>query len=326
MRRREFISALGGAVVALPLVPARAQMAKLPTVGFLGIQTRANQEKWTTAFVQRLRELDWIEGRTVLIEYRWAEGSGDRMSEIAAEFVRLKVDVILTAGTAATLAAKQATSIIPVVFTTVADPVGTGVVGSLSRPGGNITGLSNQSAEIAGKRVALLGEIVPNLRRLAILANASSPIGVMETSETQLAAQTVGIDTVALAIRRAEEIAPSIEGIKGRADALYIASEALMNTNRFRINSLALDARLPTMHGEKGYVEAGGLMSYGASFTDMYRRAAEYVDKILRGAKAADLPVAQPTKFELAINAKIAKALGLAVTDKLISLADEVVE
>ena len=305
---------------------ARAQTAKLPTVGFLGIQTRANQEKWTTAFVQRLRELDWIEGRTVLIEYRWAEGSGDRMSEIAAEFVRLKVDVILTAGTAATLAAKQATSIIPVVFTTVADPVGTGVVGSLSRPGGNITGLSNQSAEIAGKRVALLGEIVPNLRRLAILANTSSPIGVMETSETQLAAQTVGVDTVALAIRRAEEIAPAIEGIKGRADALYIASEALMNTNRFRINSLALDARLPTMHGEKGYVEAGGLMSYGASFTDMYRRAAEYVDKILRGAKAADLPVAQPTKFELAINAKIAKALGLAVTDKLISLADDVIE
>lgn len=325
MRRREFIAALGAAV-ALRSAGARAQTAKLPTVGFLGIQTRANQEKWTTAFVQRLRELDWIEGRTVLIEYRWAEGSGDRMSEIAAEFVRLKVDVILTAGTAATLAAKQATSIIPVVFTTVADPVGTGVVGSLSRPEGNITGLSNQSAEIAGKRVALLGEIVPNLRRLAILANTSSPIGVMETSETQLAAQTVGVDTVALAIRRAEEIAPAIEGIKGRADALYIASEALMNTNRFRINSLALDARLPTMHGEKGYVEAGGLMSYGASFTDMYRRAAEYVDKILRGAKAADLPVAQPTKFELAINAKIAKALGLAVTDKLISLADEVVE
>ncbi len=325
MRRREFIAALGAAV-ALRSAGARAQTAKLPTVGFLGIQTRANQERWTTAFVQRLRELDWIEGRTVLIEYRWAEGSGDRMSEIAAEFVRLKVDVILTAGTAATLAAKQATSIIPVVFTTVADPVGTGVVGSFSRPGGNITGLSNQSAEIAGKRVALLGEIVPNLRRLAILANISSPIGVTETSETQLAAQTVGVDTVALAIRRAEEIAPAIEGIKGRADALYIASEALMNTNRFRINSLALDARLPTMHGEKGYVEAGGLMSYGASFTDMYRRAAEYVDKILRGAKAADLPVAQPTKFELAINAKIAKALGLAVTDKLNSLADDVIE
>jgi len=325
MRRREFIAALGAAV-ALRSAGARAQTAKLPTVGFLGIQTQANQEKWTAAFVQRLRELDWIEGRTVLIEYRWAEGSGDRMSEIAAEFVRLKVDVILTAGTAATLAAKQATSIIPVVFTTVADPVGTGVVGSLSRRGGNITGLSNQSAEIAGKRVALLGEIVPNLRRLAILANISSPIGVTETSETQLAAQTVGVDTVALAIRRAEEIAPAIEGIKGRADALYIASEALANTNRFRINSLALDARLPTMHGEKGYVEAGGLMSYGASFTDMYRRAAEYVDKILRGAKAADLPVAQPTKFELAINAKIAKAPGLAVTDKLISLADDVIE
>src|SRR5215213_2222974 len=254
MRRREFIAALGAAV-ALRSAGARAQTAKLPTVGFLGIQTRANQENWTAAFVQRLRELDWIEGRTVLIEYRWAEGSGDHMSEIAGEFVRLKVDVILTAGTAATLAAKQATSVIPVVFTTVADPVGTGVVGSLSRPGGNMTGLSNQSAEIAGKRVALLGGIVPNLRRLAILANISSPIGVKETSETQLAAQTVGVDTVALAIRQAEEIAPAIKAIKGRADALYVVSEALVNTNRFRINSWALDAQLPTIHGEKGYVE-----------------------------------------------------------------------
>ena len=286
MRRREFIAALSAAV-ALRSAGARAQTAKLPTVGFLGVQTRANQEKWTTAFVQRLRELDWIEGRTVLIEYRWAEGSGDRMSEIAAEFVRLKVDVILTAGTAGTLAAKQATSVIPVVFATVADPVGIGVVGSLSRPGGNITGLSNQSAEIAGKRVALLREIVPDLRRLAILANISSPIGVVETSQTQLAARAVRVDTVALEIRRSEEIAPAIEGIKGRADALYVASEALVATNRFRINSLALNARLPTMHGEKGYVEAGGLISYGASFTDVYRRAAEYVDKILRGAKPA---------------------------------------
>jgi putative ABC transport system substrate-binding protein len=212
MRRREFISALGGAVVVLPLVPARAQMAKLPTVGFLGIQTRANQEKWTTAFVQRLRELDWIEGRTVLIEYRWAEGSGGRMSEIAAEFVRLKVDVILTAGTAATLAAKQATSIIPVVFTTVADPVGTGVVGRLSRPEGNITGLSNQSAEIAGKRVALLGEIVPNLRRLAILANASSPIGVMETSETQLAGGLTLLRSQSVERRKSP---PPSKGLKG---------------------------------------------------------------------------------------------------------------
>jgi putative ABC transport system substrate-binding protein len=325
MRRREFISALGG-IVALPSVAARAQPAKLPTVGFLGVLTQAAQQRWTAAFVQRLRELDWIEGRNVSIEYRWAEGRGDRISEIAAEFVRLKVDVILTAGTAGALAAKQATSIIPVVVATVGDPVGIGVVGSLSRPGGNITGLSVQSAEIAGKRVALLRDIVPDFRRLAILANISSPIGVMETSETKLAARSVGVDTVALEIRRAEEIVPAIEGIKGRADALYVVTEPLANTNRFRINSLALDARLPTIHGEKGYVEAGGLMSYGPSFTDMYRRAAEYVDKILRGAKPADLPVAQPTKFELVINTKIAKALGLTVTDKLISLADEVIE
>ena len=324
MKRREFIAALGG-VVAMPLA-VRAQQTKLPTVGYLGVLGAKAQEKWTAAFLQRMRDLDWIEGRTVSIEYRWAEGRSELMSEFAAEFVRLKVDVIVTAGTAATLAVKQATSTIPVVVTNVADPVGIGVVSSLARPGGNVTGLSNQSAEIAGKRLALLREILPRFDRLAVLANTGSPVGILDMNKTRAAAQTIGVEVTAIEISTAEEIAPAIAGIKGRADALYVVTEALANTNRLQINRLALDAGLPTMHGEKAYVEAGGLMSYGANFTDMYRRSAEYVDKILRGAKPADMPVTQPTNFELVINLKIAKALGLAVADKLLLLADEVIE
>lgn len=324
MKRREFIAALGG-VVAMPLA-VRAQQTKLPTVGYLGVLGAKAQEKWTAAFLQRMRDLDWIEGRTVSIEYRWAEGRSELMSEFAAEFVRLKVDVIVTAGTAATLAVKQATSTIPVVVTNVADPVGIGVVSSLARPGGNVTGLSNQSAEIAGKRLALLREILPRFDRLAVLANTGSPVGILDMNKTRAAAQKIGVEVTAIEISTAEEIAPAIAGIKGRADALYVVTEALANTNRLQINRLALDAGLPTMHGEKAYVEAGGLMSYGANFTDMYRRSAEYVDKILRGAKPADMPVTQPTNFELVINLKIAKALGLAVADKLLLLADEVIE
>jgi putative tryptophan/tyrosine transport system substrate-binding protein len=324
MKRREFIAALGG-VVAMPLA-VRAQQTKLPTVGYLGVLGAKAQEKWTAAFLQRMRDLDWIEGRTVSIEYRWAEGRSELMSEFAAEFVRLKVDVIVTAGTAASLAVKQATSTIPVVLTNVADPVGIGVVSSLARPGGNVTGLSNQSAEIAGKRLALLREILPRFDRLAVLANTGSPVGILDMNKTRAAAQTIGVEVTAIEISTAEEIAPAIAGIKGRADALYVVTEALANTNRLQINRLALDAGLPTMHGEKAYVEAGGLMSYGANFTDMYRRSAEYVDKILRGAKPADMPVTQPTNFELVINLKIAKALGLAVGDKLLLLADEVIE
>ena len=324
MKRREFITLLGGAA-AWPLA-ARAQQAKLPTIGYLGVLGAKAQERWTAAFLRRMRDLDWIEGRTVSIEYRWAEGRSERMSEFAAEFVRLKVDVIVTAGTAATIAAKQATSTIPIVVTNVADPVGIGVVSSLARPGGNVTGLSNQSAEIAGKRLALLREIFPRFDRLAVLANTGSPVGILDLNEARAAAQTIGVEVAALEIGTAEDIAPAIVRIKGRADALYVVTEALANTNRFQINSLALEAGLPTMHGAKEYVEAGGLMSYGADFTDMHRRSAEYVDKILRGAKPAEMPVAQPTKFELVINLKIAKTLGLVVPDKLLLLADEVIE
>src|SRR5262249_34030889 len=206
------------------------------------------------------------------------------------------------------------------------DPVGTGLVASLARPGGNVTGLSNQLADTAAKRLELLRQLVPGLRRLAILGNVGNPGVVLETREAQAAGSAVGLEATTFEIRRVEEIAPLFETFKGPADALYVASDPLMNTNRIRISTLALGARLPTMHGVRDYVEAGGLMSYGPSIVDQYRRAADYVDKILRGAKPGELPVEQPTKFDLVINLTTAKALGLIVPDKLISLADEVIE
>ena len=292
----------------------------------MGAATPSAESQWVAAFVQRLRELGWIEGRTVAIEYRWAEGRSERFAEIAAEFVRLKVDVIVTSGTAAVVAAKQATSVIPIVFAAAGDPVGTGLVASLARPGGNVTGLSIQQTDLAGKRLELLREVVPGLRRLAIMANVGNPAAVLEMGEVQAAARTLGLEVATLEIRRAEDIAPAFEALKGRADALYVCADPLVNTNRIRINTLALGARLPTMHGIREYVEAGGLMSYGPNFPDLFRRAADYVDKILRGAKPADIPVEQPTKFDLVINLTTAKALGLDVPPTLLARADEVIE
>ena len=316
---------LGGATAAWPLAARAQQPAKLPTIGFLGGTTPATWSLFVAAFVQRLRELGWIEGRTIAIEYRWAEGRGERFAEIAAEFVRLKVDVIVTAG-GAVLAAKQATSLIPIVFAAAADPVGSGLVASLARPGGNVTGLSSQFTDLAGKRLELLREMVPSLRRLAIMANAGYPAAVLEMAEVQATTRTLGLDVVTLELRRAEDIAPAFEALKGRAEALYVCAESLVTTNRVRINTLALAARLPTMHSIREYVEAGGLMSYGPNFPDLWRRAGDLVDKILRGAKPADIPVEQPTKFDLIINLTTAKALGLDVPPTLLARADEVIE
>jgi putative ABC transport system substrate-binding protein len=324
MRRREFITFFG-ATVTWPFATRAQQAGKLPTIGFLGTNTPSTQSQWTAAFVQRLRELGWSEGRNVAIEYRWAAGRTERFAEIAAELVRLKVDVIVTAGRAV-LATMQATSVIPIVFAVALDPVGSGMVKSLARPGGNVTGLSLQSTDLSSKRLELLREVVPGFRRLGIMANASYPAAVLEMGEVQAAARMLGLDVATLEIRRAEDIAPAVEVLKGRADALYICADPLVTTNRIQFNALALGARLPTMHGVREYAEAGGLMSYGANFPDMFRRAADYVDKILRGAKPADLPVEQPTKFELVINLKTAKALGLKVPDTLLARADEVIE
>jgi ABC-type uncharacterized transport system substrate-binding protein len=326
MRRRDFIALLGGATVAWPFVAAAQQAAKLPTIGFLGQTTRSGGSEWVAAFVQRLHELGWNEGRTIAIEYRWAEGREERFAELAAELVRLKVDVIVTSGTPAVMASKQATSVIPIVFATAGDPVGNNLVASLARPGGNVTGLSILAADLAGKRLELLREVVPGLRRLAIMGNVGNPFTVLEMGEVQAAAGTLGLEVTTLEIRRAQDIAPGFEALKGRDEALYVCADALANTNRIRINILAVGARLPTMHGSGDYVEAGGLMSYGVNFPDQFRRAADYVDKILRGAKPSNIPIEQPTKFDLIVSLITAKALGLTVPLPLLGRADEVIE
>ena len=276
--------------------------------------------------MQRLGELGWIEGRTIAIEYRWAEGRAERAAEIAAELVRMKVDVIVASGTANVLAAKQATSAIPIVFAAIGDPVGSGIVASLARPGSNVTGLSIQQTDLAGKRLEMLREIVPGLRTLAILANVGASNAVLDMRKARAAAHTLGLDLVTLEIWRAENIAPAFDGLKGRADALYVVLDPLTNSNRLRINTLALGARLPTMHGIRESVEAAGLMSYGTNFPVLFRRAADFADKILRGAKPADLPVEQPTKFDLVINLTTAKALGLTIPESFLLRADEVIE
>ena len=326
MKRREFITLLGGAAAAWPL-PARAQQAaKLPTIGFLGPNTSSLDSRRVGAFVQRLRELGWIDARNVAIEYRWAEGRTERLAEFVAEFVRLKVDVIVTSGTPPVVAAKQATSVIPIVFAAVGDPVGTGLVTSLARPGGNVTGLSIQATDLAGKRLELVREVVPGLRRLAIIANARASPAVLEMAEVQTTARALGLEVVASEIRRPEDIAPAFESFKGRAEALYVCNDPLVTTNRIRISTLALGMGLPTMYNVREFVEAGGLMSYGPNFLDLYRRAADFVDKILRGAKPADIPVEQPTKFDLVINLTTAKALGLTIPEAFLLRADEVIE
>jgi putative ABC transport system substrate-binding protein len=317
------VASLVAGTAAWPIA-ARAQQ-RLPTIGFLGGATLSSMSQWVAVFVQRLRELGWIEGRTVAIEFRWAEGRFDRFAEIAAEFVRLKVDVITTAGPP-TFAAKQATSTIPIVFATNADPLGTGLVASLARPGGNVTGLSLTSPELAGKRLELLREVVPGLRRLAVMANADYPPAMAELAEVDAAARHLGMEAIALRIRQAADIAPAFETLQGRTEALYVVGESLTAANQARINSFALVARLPTLELNRENLETGGLISYGPNFPSMYRRAAEMVDKILRGTKPADIPVEQPTKFDLVVNLATASALGLKIPESFLLRADEIIE
>jgi putative ABC transport system substrate-binding protein len=325
VKRRDFITLLGGAAAAWPLAARAQQPAKMPTIGFLGASTPTAWSRWTAAFVQRLRELGWIEGRNVAIEYRWAEGREERFTDIAAEFVRLKVDVIVTSG-GAVRAAMQMTSIIPIVFGSGNDPVGSGLVASLARPGANVTGLSNQSPDLAGKRLDILREVVPGLRRLAIMGNAGNASAALEMDEVQKLARSLGFDAATVEIRRAQDIAPAVESLKDRADALYIASDPLVVANRIRINTFALAARLPTITTGRDQIEAGGLVSYGPNIADLFARTGDYVDKILRGANPSDLPVEQPTKFDLTLNLITARALGLAVPPSLLAIADEVIE
>jgi ABC-type uncharacterized transport system substrate-binding protein len=323
VRRRALILAVGGATVWS--LAARAQSAKLPTVGILGVSTSSRWASWTTAFVERLRELGWTEGRNLAIEYRWAEGRSERFAEFAAEFVSLKVDVIVTVGSAV-LAAKQASSTIPIVFAIAVDPVGTGMVASLARPGGNVTGISIQTGELAGKRIDLLREILPNLRRLAIIGNVGYSGSVLEIAEVRAIARKERIDLDVLEIRGAEDIEPAFAALKSGVQALLVCPDALVNANIARINALARGARLPTIQPFRDYIGTGGFMSYGANNAHAFRRAGDLVDKILRGAKPAELPVEQPTKFELVVNLKTAKMLGLKIPESVLLRADEVIE
>ena len=326
MKRREFTMLLGGAAVTWPLAARAQQTIKRATIGLLGSGTAAAQSELTASLVHRLRELGWIEGENVAIEYRWAEGRTERLPALADELVRLKVDVIVTHNTPPTLAAKKATSAIPVVFATAGDAVGSGIVASLARPGGNVTGLSSMQPDTAGKRVELLRELIPGLRRLAALLDVGNPFSARDNAEVQRVAQTIGVEVETFEIRRDEDIVRAFEAFRGRAQALYIPSVPLLFANRAQIENLALGTRLPTMHGVRELVDAGGLISYGPHWPDMWRRAANFVDKILRGAKPADLPVEQPIKFELVINSKTAEALGLIIPATLLALADEVIE
>ena len=327
LRRRDFITLLGGAATAWPLT-ARSQPAnKLPTIGVLGDRaaTYSPQGAWGAAFVERLRELGWIENRTIAIEYRYSEGSLERVAEVATEFARLQVDIIVTfGGTVTTL--KHANASTPIVFAIATDPIGSGLVASLARPGGSVTGLSIQATDTAGKRLELLRQVVPRLRRLAIIFDAGYRGAVLEAGEVQAVARNLGFEVASHEIRRPEDVAPALEALKGQADALYLVENTLINVNRARIIPFAFSARLPTTFSSGDLVKAGGLMSYGPDFPDLFRRAAEIVDKILRGTKPADIPVEQPTKFDFVINLKTAKALGLTVPPTLLATADEVIE
>jgi putative ABC transport system substrate-binding protein len=323
--RREFIALLGGAA-AWPLMARAEQTAsKLPTIGFLGVGSPSTQLSWFTAFVHRLGELGWIDGRSVAIMPRWAEGRIERFPEIAAEFVALKVSIIVTGG-GAVPAVKQATSTIPIIFSLANDPVGSGYVTSLARPGGNVTGLSGQSTDLIGKRLEVLRELVPALRRLAIIGDSGNRSVRVEIDEVQRTAPTLGIEVTVFEVEQAEDIAHTFERLKGKTEALYLTTTPLLTTNRKQLNMLALGAGLPTMYGNRDAVEVGGLMSYGPDIPDLYRRSADYVDKILRGTKPADIPVEQPTKFSLTINLTTAKMLGLEVPATLLARADAVIE
>jgi len=324
MRRREFITLIGGAVALWPLAARAQQAGKLPIIGFLGANEASSPQ--TDAFVQRLRELGWIDGSTVTIEYRWAEGRFERAPALAAELIQLKVNVLVTHSSPNVVAAKQATSVITIVFAAVGDPVGSGLVESLSRPGGNVTGLSLQANDLAGKRLQLMREFIPSVGRVAFLAGSNTNQTEMEVAEFRAAAQTLGLEIIRADIFQPDDIAPAVQSLRGRVDAIYVQTIPVMFTNRVRINTLALRAQLPTFAGSREFAEASGLMSYGPNFSDLFRRAGELVDKILRGTKPADVPVEQPTKFDLVVNLTAAKALGLAVPPMLLARADEVIE
>jgi putative tryptophan/tyrosine transport system substrate-binding protein len=328
MNRRGFIAGVGTSALlgSLPVAGWAQRADGVRRIGFLGANSPSLQSQWTAAFVGRLRELGWSEGSNLVVEYRWAEGRFTRSPELAAELVRSKVDVIVTHATANVIAAKQATSVIPIVFAAVPDPVGDNLVAGLARPGGNVTGLSNQAPDLAGKRVGFLRDIVSGLRRLAIVANVSSPNAILEMKEAEVAILKLGLEVSTFEIRKEEEFSSLFDALKGRAEALYVVSDPLLTSNRVRLAASALAVGLPTAYSLRENVEAGGLLSYGPNLPSQFRRAADLVDKILRGTKPGEIPVEQPSRFDLVINLTTAKALGLTIPETLLATADEVIQ
>jgi putative tryptophan/tyrosine transport system substrate-binding protein len=319
MERREFIKIVCGLVGTWPIAARSQQAGELRRIGVLGADATV-WSSWAAAFVTRLRELGWTTGETIDVDYRWAGGSSERVSDFTAEFLRRNVDVIVTYGAAAAVV-QQVTTTVPIVLAVASDP-GVGLIGRL---GGNVTGISIQQSELIGKRLDLLREVVPHLRRLVIMANAGYAMPVLEAQEARAVARALGLEAARLEIWGSEDFAPAFEAIRGKADALYVVSDALMAANRTLITTLALSARLPTMLSYGDYVAAGGLMSYGPNYANLFRQAAEMVDKILRGTKPGDIPVEQPSKFELVINLDTAKALGITVPESLLANADKVI-
>jgi putative ABC transport system substrate-binding protein len=303
---------------------AEAQPPKVHRIGFL--ETGSPRPHIWEAFRQGLRDLGYQEGQNIAFELRYAHGKNERLPGLAAELVGLKVDVIVTAATAAALAAKQATTTIPIVMASGGDPVGTGLVASLARPGGNVTGLTTQSRDLAGKRLQLLREVVPGVSRFAILWHQPSELDRHTLRETEVAARALGVALQALGVRGPTEFDAAFSAMsRERAGALVVTTSPIFFAERKRLMELVAKHRLPTVFGFKMYVDAGGLMSYGASTPDLFRRAATYVDKILKGAKPADLPVEQPTRFELVINLRTAKAIGLTIPQSVLFRADTVI-
>ena len=325
--RRIFIATLALSLLWAPLAADAQQSGKVPRIGFLGNSTATLEANLVGPFREGLRDLGYVEGRNILIEYRWADGKYERFPTLIAELIAQKVDVIVTAGTPAALAVKKATTSIPLVMVAVGDPVGTGIVASLARPGGNITGLTSIAADLEGKRLELLREVIPKLSHIAVLWNPASPFQVVAEKELQAAAQMLRIKVLSLGVRAAEELDNAFAAIlRERPGGLLVLADRLFLHNRTRIVDFAAKQRLPGVHAYRELVDAGGLMSFGPSYAGMHRRAAIYVDKILKGAKPADLPVEQPTKFELVINLKTAKALGLKIPQSVLIRADEVIQ
>ena len=325
MRRREFILSLGGLAIVGTSAAWAQQAGKSPVIGLLAAGTKASHGEWVAGFAKRLSELGWTDGRNVTIEYRWAAGENQQMVEFAAEFVRRRVDVIVTSANGVRIS-RQATSTIPIVFAAFNDPVAAGMVESLARPGGNVTGLTVAPSDLASKRISLLREIIPKFRRLAAMANVAASGFSKEIEGIRTTASALNIEAKILELRTADDIAPALAKLKGGTDALYVLSEPLVNTNRARIIETAMAEKIPTIFGFREFVEAGGLMSYGPNFSDLFRRAADFTDRILRGAKPADMPVEQPVKFDLIFNMKTAKAIGLTVPESFLVRADEVIE